>query len=35
MDQVKKRLKTLLRAGEYKRPEFCWPVPDAEPAQVS
>ena len=35
MDKVKKRLKHLFRPGEYKRPEFCWPVPDAEPVQVS
>ncbi|GAA94432.1 uncharacterized protein L969DRAFT_97362 [Mixia osmundae IAM 14324] len=34
MDAVKKRLKTLLRDDSYKRPEFAWPVPDVEPAQV-
>jgi hypothetical protein len=34
MDKVKKRLKTLLRWGEAKRPEFSWPVPDLEPVQV-
>lgn len=36
MDAVKKRLKVLLRPGEYKRPEFAmaWRVPDVEPQQV-
>lgn len=36
MDRVKKRLKVLLRPGEYKRPEFAfaWRVPNVEPQQV-
>ena len=34
MDLVKKRLKWLFRPGEYKRPEFAWPVPTEEPMTV-